>query len=160
MEKAFFVYAWDLVAEGPENALRKIQDLGANTICLASSYHAGKFTRPRAASGKIFFPDDGTVYFRPDPKHYGTIQPRTNRLVEEIDFFKEWDKWNDGLQLKAWTVCTHNTPLGQAYPEYCVRNAYGDPYFYNLCPAFDEVQDYLRALCLDLASHDAVQCIT
>ena len=104
--------------------------------------------------------DDGTVYFRPDPKHYGTIQPRTNRLVEEIDFFKEWDKWNDGLQLKAWTVCTHNTPLGQAYPEYCVRNTYGDPYFYNLCPAFDEVQDYLRALCLDLASHDAVQCIT
>lgn len=160
MEKAFFVYAWDLIAEGPENALGKIQDLGANTICLASSYHAGKFTRPRAASGKIFFPDDGTVYFRPDPKHYGTIQPKTNRLVEEIDFFKEWDKWNDGLQLKAWTVCTHNTPLGQAYPEYCVRNAYGDPYFYNLCPAFDEVQDYLRALCLDLASHDAVQCIT
>ena len=75
MEKAFFVYAWDLIAEGPENALGKIQDLGANTICLASSYHAGKFTRPRAASGKIFFPDDGTVYFRPDPKHYGTIQP-------------------------------------------------------------------------------------
>ena len=55
MEKAFFVYAWDLIAEGPENALGKIQDLGANTICLASSYHAGKFTRPRAASGKIFF---------------------------------------------------------------------------------------------------------
>ena len=45
MEKGFFVYAWDLIAEGPENALGKIQDLGANTICLASSYHAGKFTR-------------------------------------------------------------------------------------------------------------------
>ena len=44
MEKAFFVYAWDLIAEGPENALKKIQDFGANTICLASSYHAVKFT--------------------------------------------------------------------------------------------------------------------
>ena len=61
MEKAFFVYAWDLIAEGPENALGKIQDLGANTICLASSYHAGKFTRPRTASGKILFPDDGSA---------------------------------------------------------------------------------------------------
>ena len=29
MEKAFFVYAWDLIAEGPENALGKIQELGA-----------------------------------------------------------------------------------------------------------------------------------
>ena len=27
MEKAFFVYAWDLIAEGPEKALGKIQDL-------------------------------------------------------------------------------------------------------------------------------------
>ena len=89
MEKSFFVYASDLLSEGPENALGKIQDLGANTIWLASSYHAGKFTRPRAASGKIFFPDDGTVYFRPDPKYYGTIQPRTNRLVQENEFLKE-----------------------------------------------------------------------
>ncbi|SVC63175.1 uncharacterized protein METZ01_LOCUS316029, partial [marine metagenome] len=46
-------------------------DLGANTVCLASSYHAGKFTRPRASGGKIYFPEDGTVYFRPDSKHYG-----------------------------------------------------------------------------------------
>ena len=83
MEKAFFVYAWDLIAEGPENALGKIQDLGANTICLASSYHAGKFTRPRAASGKIFFPDDGTIYF-------GPIQSITEPSnPERIDWWKK-----------------------------------------------------------------------
>ena len=160
MEKAFFIYAWDLIGEGPENALKQIRDLGANTVCLASSYHAGKFTRPRATEKKIYFPEDGTVYFRPNPELYGTIKPRVNPLIEEFDFFKEWENWNAELNLKAWTVCTHNTPLGQTYPEYCVRNAFGDPYFYNLCPAFDEVQDYLRALCMDLASHDAVQCIT
>jgi hypothetical protein len=160
MEKAFFVYAWDMIGEGPEKALKQMGDLGANTVCLASSYHAGKFTRPRASEGKIYFPEDGTVYFRPDPIHYGTIQPRMNPLVEQFDFFQDWEKWNNGLNLKAWTVCAHNTPLGQAFPQYCVRNAFGDPYFYNLCPASDEVQDYLRALCLDLASHDSVQCIT
>ena len=48
MEKGFFVYAWDLAEEGPKSALAKIQELGANSVCLASSYHAGKFTRPRA----------------------------------------------------------------------------------------------------------------
>ena len=160
MEKTFFVYAWDLIGEGPEKALDKIRGLGANTVCLASSYHAGKFTLPRASEGKIYFPEDGTVYFRPDQKRFKTIKPLMNPLVEERDFFRDWEKLNSGLDLKAWTVCTHNTRLGKIHPEYCVRNAYGDPYFYNLCPAFEEVQDYVRALCLDLASHDAVRCIT
>ena len=32
MEKAFFVYAWDLIAEGPENALGKIQDLDMEKV--------------------------------------------------------------------------------------------------------------------------------
>ena len=90
MEKAFFVYAWDLIGEGPENAFRQIGDLGVNTVCLASSYHAGKFTRPRAAEKKIYFPEDGTVYFQPNPELYGTIKPRVNLLVKEFDFFKEW----------------------------------------------------------------------
>jgi hypothetical protein len=46
------------------------------------------------------------------------------------------------------------------HPELCVRNAFGDPYIYNLCPANDEVQHYVRALCQDLASIESVECIT
>ena len=159
MEKGFFVYAWDLAEEGPKSALEKIQELGANTVCLASSYHAGKFTRPRAKQ-KIYFPVDGTVYFEPNRQLYGSIQPKRNPVLDQYDFFRDWSKYNKDLRLKAWTVCTHNSPQGLEHPEICVRNAFGDPYIYNLCPANDEVQHYVRALCQDLASIESVECIT
>ena len=159
MEKGFFVYAWDLAEEGPKSALAKIQELGANTVCLASSYHAGKFTRPRAKQ-KIYFPVDGTVYFEPNRQLYRSIQPKRNPVLDQYDFFRDWSKYNKDLRLKAWTVCTHNSPQGLEHPELCVRNAFGDPYIYNLCPANDEVQHYVRALCQDLASIESVECIT
>ena len=41
MEKGFFVYAWDLAEEGPKSALAKIQELGANTVCLAYIFNPG-----------------------------------------------------------------------------------------------------------------------
>ncbi len=34
MEKTFFVYAWDLIGEGPEKALDKIRGLGARNYIL------------------------------------------------------------------------------------------------------------------------------
>jgi hypothetical protein len=33
---------------------------------MAGSYHAGKFLRPHGKSGKVYFPEDGTAYFRTD----------------------------------------------------------------------------------------------
>ena len=82
MEKGFFVYAWDLAEEGPKSVLAKIQELGANTVCLASSYHAGKFTRPRAKQ-KIYFPVDGTVYFEPNRQLYRSIQAKRNPVLAQ-----------------------------------------------------------------------------
>ena len=38
--------------------------LGLDTVTLAGSYHAGKFLRPHGQSGKVYFPEDGTVYFK------------------------------------------------------------------------------------------------
>ena len=131
MEKGFFVYAWDLAEEGPKAALKKIQGLSANTVCLAASYHAGKFTRPRAKQ-KIYFPKDGTVYFEPNQQLYRRIQPKRNPVLNQYDFFRDWSKYNKDLRLKAWTVCTHNSPQGLEHPEYCVRNAFGNTYIYNL----------------------------
>jgi len=32
--------------------------------------HAGKFLRQHGRSGKVYFPEDGAVYFKPEPKHY------------------------------------------------------------------------------------------
>lgn len=51
-----------------------------------------------------------------------------------------------GLQVHAWTVLTHNSFLGGVHPDLVVRNAFGDPYPYALCPAYEDVVEYCEHL--------------
>ena len=68
--KAIYSYAWDLAETGVAAAAREFRDLGLDTVTIAGSYHAGKFMRPHGKQGKVYFPDDGTVYFNADPSRY------------------------------------------------------------------------------------------
>ena len=130
--------------------LERVRRAGINTITLAASYHAGKFVRPHGRTGKVYFPKDGTVYFKARPERYGHIKPLVNPLVEEFDGFAELQEAAPDLERCAWVVCLHNTPLGMQHPELTSRNAFGDPYPYSLCPAHPAVRDYVVNLCADL----------
>ena len=149
--KGLYVYAWDLADEGLETVLGRIRPTGINTLTLAASYHAGKFLRPHGVGGKVYFPVDGTVYFQARPERYGHIRPLVNPLVAEFDAFARLEQEAPDLERVAWVVCCHNTPLGQQYPEFTSRNAFGDPYPYSLCPAHPAVRDYVVNLVADLA---------
>lgn len=150
MYKGLYVYAWDLADEGLDEALGRIRASGVNTLTLATSYHAGKFLRPHGRADRVYFPVDGTVYFRARPDRYGRIQPLVNPLVETFDGLAELARAAPDLERVGWTVCLHNTPLGERHPEYTVRNAFGDAYPYSLCPAHPEVRSYVVNLCSDL----------
>ena len=149
--RGIYTYAWDLADEGFEVVTARIRDCGANTVSLASSYHAGKFIRPHGRSGKVYFPQDGTVYFRPRPDRYGRVKPLPNDLLRDIDPFAELTRVAPDLDRVAWTVCCHNTRLGELHPELVARNCFGDPLIYSLNPADSEVRAYVVALCRDLA---------
>jgi hypothetical protein len=123
---------------------------------VATSYHAGKFVRPHAAGRKVYFPEDGTVYFRPDASRYGRIKPRTNSRVGQFDALDALAKHAPDMPVTGWTVGLHNTPQGQTHPDLVVRNAYGDPLWNALCPAQPEVRRYLISLCADLAHNHPV----
>jgi len=151
MYKGLYAYAWDLADEGLDAALERIRPTGVNTITLAASYHAGKFLRPHGRSGKVYFPKDGTVYFRARSERYGQIRPLINPLVEDFDGFAELARAAPDFDRVAWVVCCHNTALGEAHPEVTARNAFGDPYPYSLCPAHPAVREYVVNLCADLA---------
>ncbi len=157
MDKTLFAYAWDFQEEGPQQTQARMEALGATSVAVAASYHAGKFLRPRATRNKVYFPEDGTVYFDPDQSRYGALKPARNSQVPELNLFQHW---NSSLRLEAWTVLLHNSRLGTLHPEHCARNAWGDPYLYSLCPAHPEVQDYAVHLCEDLARHEAVSTLT
>ncbi len=155
MYTGMFVYPWDLADEGTEAVAERLGDAGMNTAVLAASYHAGKFLRPHALARRVYFPVDGTVYFRPAPDRYRDtpLRPLMNPLVDEYDGFDVLTRQRPGgLDVAAWVVALHNTRLGTAHPDYVARNAYGDPYYYSLCPAHPEVRAYLVALLGDLAA--------
>ena len=149
--KAIYTYAWDLAETGVTTAAREFRDLGLDTVTIAGSYHAGKFMRPHGQAGKVYFPDDGTVYFNADPSRYGGIKPVANRLLGERDVLRELV--DDGsMAVNVWLVLLHNTRLGMAHPDAVVRNAFGDPYYYNLCPSAPDARAYAIGLAKDVTT--------
>ena len=72
MHRSMWTYAWDLLDIGYDAALGEIRDrAGANSVSLATSYHAGRFVQPRSPKRKVYFPEDGTIYFHPTPGALG-----------------------------------------------------------------------------------------
>src|SRR4051812_43536824 len=124
--KAIYVYPWDLADEGVAALAGTLQDAGADTVALACSYHAGKFIRPHGCSGKVYFPQDGTIYFRHRQERYGRVQPLPNRLLGELDPLRALADQAPSLHRVAWTVCCQNTKLGELHPELTAANCFGD----------------------------------
>jgi hypothetical protein len=158
---SMWIYLWDLVDEGYEPVLRKLSENRLTGISMATVYHTGKFLEPHNPKRKVIFLEDGTVYFKPNPKKYGRIHPRLNSLVKAGHGLETAKKFADtlGLTTRAWVVCCHNTPLGTQYPDIACEDAFGDKLFHNLCPSNEDVRKYIRALVADIASHgvDAIE---
>jgi len=149
MTVAVYAYPWNF--QDTEGMVTRIQALGAGEISLAASYHAGKFLQPGDAQARVYFPEDGTIYFRPR-KAYGIVRPQVSRLTAERDVLAELCR-RDDIAVNAWTVLLHNTRLGMLHPELTARNAFGDAYPYSLCPSQPAVRAYAVSLCSDIAEN-------
>jgi hypothetical protein len=152
-----WTYPWDVQDLGLETVSRDLHDrAGLNGINIATAYHAGRFFQPRSPKRKAYFPEDGTIYFEPDPKLWSgrRIVPKVADIVAEGDVLRDLIAQRDrgGLSVACWTVCLHNMRLGLLHPEACTRNAYGDPNYYNLCPSHPDARAYVTTLVKDLSS--------
>lgn len=148
MSYSVYAYPWNVSTDNYRQRVDDMLALGLQGMNLAVSYHAGKFIHPRGNGHRVYFPEDGVVYFNPRAR-YGRIKPVPSRLLEKEDILDYVTK-TGGLVLNAWAVLFHNTRLGMQYPETTVRNAFGDGYVYSLCPAHPEVREFALALCKDL----------
>ncbi len=149
--RAIYAYAWDIAERGVAESVAEIAGLGLNTVTLAAAYHAGKFLRPRGRH-KVFFPEDGTAYFRFDATRYGEVKPALNSLVAEKDVLFGLCS-HGGTAVNAWLVLLHNTRLGTLHPHLTVRNCFGDPYVYSLCPSAPAAREYAVALAKDVSDN-------
>jgi hypothetical protein len=144
---SIFVYPWDLAAEGVHEVLTRVRErAGVNGIRAAVSYHAAELLLPHNPHHRVWFPEDGAIYF--EPRHaFPAIWPRIANLAQERVLEAARDEARStGLHYTAWMVCLHNTWLGTAYPQYAVRNVFGNLYPFSLCPTRPEVRDYLCTL--------------
>lgn len=147
--RAIYTYAWDLAEAGVAKAASDFRGLGLDTVTMAGSYHAGKFLRPHGLKGKVYFPEDGTVYFKADIRRYGAIKPVPNSMLGDGDVLRDLTK-QPGIATNVWLVLLHNTLLGAMHPEATVANAFGDRYVYSLCPSAPAVRDYAIGLARDV----------
>ena len=146
---SMFSYSWDLAENGVAKSVEEFKSLGINTVTLASSYHAGKFLRPKSKVKKVYFPEDGTVYFKSDASKYGEIKPISNSIYGDGQILRELTE-TKGLSVSAWLVLLHNTQLGTKHQDSAVQNAFGDPYVYALCPSAPEARAYAVGLAKDV----------
>ncbi len=156
LRHSMYLYPWDLRDEGAGAVTDLLRAAGIDGITLATSYHAGKFLRPHSPAGKVYFPEDGTVYFTPDIKRYRTLVPQRATMAEEYDALFVLERDAADLAVTAWIVGLHNSRLGQAHPELATETIYGDALVNSLCPAQPEVRHFLSALCIDTANQPGV----
>ncbi|ALN74716.1 hypothetical protein [Aureimonas sp. AU20] len=158
MQKSIWTYAWDIQDVGLPAFLRDVTErAGLNMVSLATSYHAGRFLQPRSPVRKAYFPEDGTVYYRPDPTLWSdaSIQPLVARNLEEGgDMLAALCRAREagGPAVSAWTVCLHNTRLGMLHPGEVTRTAFDDPNYYALCPSSPAARRYVTTLVRDITT--------
>ena len=148
--KAIYTYPWDLAETGVSAATDRFLALGLDTVTVAGSYHAGKFLRPHGKASKVYFPEDGTVYFKADPRRYGAIKPIAHSMLSSGQDMVGELAGQDRMATSVWLVLMHNTRLGAAHTESTVANAFGDRYVYNLCPSAPEARAYAVGLARDV----------
>ncbi len=157
--RSLYTYAWDIADIGVTQFIDDMLNMGITDVTVATAYHAGKFIRPHAKNPpRVIFPEDGVTYFDPDLQRYSEIQPQAHSDQTLRAVLPALLK--DGrLKVHGWTVLLHNTRLGTAFPQYTVKNAFGDPYVYSLCPMQAAVFDYAVNLCADLSHQHALHSI-
>lgn len=158
MKAAMMIYATDLVDEGFDVVLQRLQERGAiEAVELAAIYHHARDLYPHNPVHRVHFADGGACFFRPEPKRYAgaRIQPRRARLADETDPLEKLVECSRrrGMTPRAWTINLHNTTLGETYPDCAARTVFGDPLLTDLCPANPDVRSYAVAVSADIARY-------
>ncbi|ANL74609.1 hypothetical protein AMC83_PB00279 (plasmid) [Rhizobium phaseoli] len=159
MHLSMWTYPWDIQDQGLDLIAAELRNrAGLNTISMATSYHAGRFLQPRSPRQKAYFPEDGTVYFRPDESLWQDklIRPlMAENVTERGDMLEALTRGRDatGLRVSCWTVCLHNSRLGMLHPDHVTHNAFGNPNYYNLCPSSPAARAYAVTLVRDITTN-------
>jgi hypothetical protein len=150
--------AWDLDETEPERMIDSLLDLRLDECRLGLSYHGGRMLLPANARHVVYEHHPGAIYFHATPDVYGRLRPCESPLASTVAKFLAASEKRK-FPVQAWTVLCHNDALGQQHPECCIENAFGERYPYALCPSNPETQEYIVALCREIAALPGVRTL-
>ena len=144
-----YAYPWDF--DGDPAAVERAAGLDA--VAVAAAYHTTRAAGPLHPSRRLVDAAHAACYVAVRAERWAG-----RRLVPASPSWTPADSFGRarrvlraaGLPVYAWTVLTHNSLLGRAHPDVCVRNAFGEAYPYALCPAVPEVADYCSTLVAEI----------
>ena len=159
-----FAYPWDLADEGVEQTVARIRSWGFESIAVAVNYHTAKLLLPHNPKRKVVFPEAGRFYLPLETARYGDerIVPLNSEWSRENgDFWRRLRHACDaeGLSVTAWMIGFHNTTLGYRHPELVCRNAFGDPYYFCLCPSAEAARRYVVGTTAEIASRSVIDSL-
>lgn len=156
MKTSTFLFATDLVDEGIDVVLERLERANLDGLTMACNYHHSRDVFPHNPVHRVRYMQGG-VFFHPEPSRYEQllIKPDVPDWVLEDDPLPNVCRAADrrGLLVRSWTNNMHSTTLASANPGCAIQNAFGDRYINSLCPANADVRAYVRTLNSDLARY-------
>jgi hypothetical protein len=151
------VFGTDLLGEGCDAVLDNLQErAGVGSIALSATYHHARDVFPHNPRFHIYRHEGDVAWFAPETGRYRSgLQPQMAAAAEGVDVLAQLCEraGRRGMQVDAWTIFLHNSRLATQHPDCATRNAYGDPYLTDLCPANPRVRSYCRELAGDLSRY-------
>ena len=146
---AVWTYPWTMTDEGIRSTCEDLSSRGCESISLSSHYHSVRTVCPRTP-GQLYRRYGGGCHFRPEPDRLDDIEidppvveieGLDDPLAEIVPIARE-----TGLEVSAWTVCLHNSRLGDLNPAYRIESAFGAAHDHALCPSHPAVREYFAAV--------------
>ncbi|MFJ6699651.1 hypothetical protein ACIQM4_26755 [Streptomyces sp. NPDC091272] len=155
-----YAYPWDIL--DTPGFVDRARELGVDEVAVAVSYHSTRAATPWSASGTSVIARHAALYrpVREEVWRDAPLRPAAPDWAGRPDSAGDAVRALNaaGVPAAAWIVLTHDSRLGTRFPQYAVRNCFGESYPWALCPSHPEVRDYAAALTaqcvagLDLAS--------
>ena len=154
MPVGFWVFPWDIEDDGIDRFAARLEELGVTSASPSVLYHSGRAILPRAREHKVRLLDGpGANYpFESLEAPFAGMEsesaPRSGkrfwqRLAEALS--------DRGIRLDAWAMPMHGSELGRRLPLGVVRNCFGNPYSYALCPSHPQARRFAESLVGELA---------
>jgi len=153
---SIWIHPTDVAAEGADAVVAAVKEMGLGAISLAATYHAGRFLLPHDPKSSVKLLEGGVAWYQPDAARWKgqKLLPKAAAEGDGKDLARAARDAavKAGLAVNAWVVALHNSRLGEAHPDCTLRNAFGDPYPWALCPSHPDVRQYAATLAADVAA--------